>query len=61
MENQMIGNSIIIPFKDVENFYKVGERAAQLMIIPYPQIEFVEKDELSQTDRGDGGYGSTGK
>lgn len=41
--------------------YKVGDRFAQLMIIPYPQIEFEEADELSATERGDGGYGSTGK
>lgn len=41
--------------------YKVGERFAQVMIIPYPQIEFEEVDELSATERGDGGYGSTGK
>ena len=41
--------------------YKVGERFAQIMIIPYPQIEFEEADELSATERGVGGYGSTGK
>jgi dUTP pyrophosphatase len=40
--------------------YKVGERVAQLIIIPYPQIKMVESDELSTTERGDGGYGSTG-
>ena len=32
--------------------YKVGERIAQLMIIPYPQISFIESDELSETERG---------
>ena len=41
--------------------YKVGDRFAQLMIVPYPQIEFEEADELSNTERGAGGYGSTGK
>lgn len=41
--------------------YKVGERFAQLMIIPYPQIEFEEVSELSETDRGKGGYGSTNR
>ena len=41
--------------------YKVGERFAQVIIVPYPQIEFEESDELSSTERGDGGYGSTGK
>lgn len=41
--------------------YKVGDRFAQVMIVPYPQIEFEEADKLSATERGDGGYGSTGK
>ena len=41
--------------------YSVGERIAQLIIIPYPKIEFQEVEELSETDRGKGGYGSTGK
>ena len=40
--------------------YKVGDRIAQIMIIPYPSVTFVEVDELSQTDRGEGGFGSTG-
>lgn len=40
--------------------YKVGERAAQIIILPYPEIEFIETDELSETERGKGGYGSTG-
>lgn len=39
--------------------YKIGERIAQMVIMPYPQIEFVEVEELSQTERGDRGYGST--
>ena len=41
--------------------YKVGDRIAQIMIIPHPPIEFDEVDELSDTERGDGGFGSTGK
>lgn len=40
--------------------YKVGDRVGQLVIMPYPQIELKEVEELSQTERGDGGYGSTG-
>ena len=42
-------------------YYEVGDRIAQIMIIPYPPIEFVEADELSNTERGEGGFGSTGK
>ena len=41
--------------------YNLGERIAQLIIIPYPQIEFEEVEELTETERGEGGYGSTGK
>ena len=40
--------------------YNVGDRIAQIMIIPYPSVTFIEVDELSQTDRGEGGFGSTG-
>lgn len=40
--------------------YKVGDRAAQIIIMPYPTIEFEEVNELSKTERGTGGYGSTG-
>lgn len=39
--------------------YKKGDRIGQLMIIPIPKIQFVEVDELSNTDRGTGGFGST--
>ena len=41
--------------------YKVGDRIAQIMIIPHPVIEFEEVEELSNTERGEGGFGSTGK
>ena len=41
--------------------YKVGDRIAQIMIIPHPPIEFKEVNDLSDTERGDGGFGSTGK
>ena len=43
-----------------EKFYNVGERGAQIIILPYPQVFMVESDELSDTDRGTGGFGSTG-
>lgn len=38
-----------------------GERIAQLIIIPYIPVEFKESDKLSDTNRGLGGFGSTGK
>lgn len=40
---------------------EAGERAAQAMVIPVPQVEFEVTDELSETERGEGGFGSTGK
>jgi dUTP pyrophosphatase len=42
------------------NEYKIGDRIGQLIILPYPQIEFQEEDDLGETERGTGGYGSTG-
>ena len=37
-----------------------GDRVGQLIIIPYPKINLVESEELSDTERGEGGFGSTG-
>lgn len=55
---------IVITNLDVDNHvqpYDVGDRICQIMILPYPTIEFVEVDELSNTTRGEGGFGSTNK
>ena len=41
--------------------YGVGDRIMQIIIIPYPPIEFEEVNELNNTERGEGGFGSTGK
>ena len=38
-----------------------GERIAQLIVMPYLHVEFNETDELTSTERGEGGFGSTGK
>lgn len=48
-------------FIDVFKSYSIGDRIGQLIIMPYPQIEFEEVSELSESERGEGGYGSTGK
>lgn len=37
-----------------------GERIAQLVVMPYLPVDFEEVEELSETDRGSGGFGSTG-
>ena len=41
------------------NEYEVNDRVVQLIIMPYPEIEFEEVGELSETQRGYGGFGST--
>lgn len=41
--------------------YEVGERIVQMVVMPYPEVEFEESDALSDSDRGEGGYGSSGR
>lgn len=41
------------------NKYNVGDRVGQFMIIPRPIMELKEAEELSETERGDGGFGSS--
>jgi dUTPase len=43
-----------------EQIYLKGERVGQLIILPHPPVEWEVVDELSESERGDGGYGSTG-
>lgn len=41
--------------------YGLGDRIGQLIIMPYPKINFIESEKLSETERGTGGYGSSGR
>lgn len=41
--------------------YKAGDRIGQLVILPLPEVEFEEVSVLSDSQRGTGGFGSTGK
>lgn len=41
--------------------YEVGDRVAQIVIMPYPDVHFEEVKELTTTERAEGGFGSTGK
>lgn len=55
----------IAPKHDIHNrtakgIYDVGDRFCQLIIMPYPSIEWEESDALTDSERGTGGYGSTG-
>ena len=60
-ELQATFNKITTTIENQKNDYKVGDRVVQIMIIPHPTIEFNEVNELSNTERGEGGFGSTGK
>lgn len=43
-----------------KKLYEIGDRIAQIIIMPVPNVIFVEVDELNSTERGEGGFGSTG-
>lgn len=45
---------------NLTQYIDAGERIAQLIIIPYENVTFEEVNDLSDTERGDGGFGSTG-
>ena len=56
--NKGIANGIEF---NATTWYTIGDKIGQIMILPYPEINFNEVEELSETDRGEGGFGSTGK
>lgn len=54
---------LMVVFKTLNsrmNIYQPGDRVAQLIIEPIPTILFKQVNELSETERGEGGFGSTG-
>lgn len=57
------GEYIVALHNDTEEdkTIEAGERIAQMVLIPYVKMEFAEVEELSDTERGEGGFGSTGK
>lgn len=50
IHNDSNRNAIIAP----------GDRIAQMILLPYQSMEFTEVNDLNETDRGDGGFGSSG-
>lgn len=59
---------ILFKFKPIEpghnkttknDIYELGERVGQLIVMPIPTVEFEEVAELSDSERGTGGFGST--
>lgn len=47
--------------KTGKDIYEIGEKIGQIIILPIPKIEFQETEELSKSNRGANGFGSTGK
>lgn len=45
---------------ELQRTYELGDRVGQLVILPYPAVDVVEAEELSDTARGTGGFGSSG-
>jgi dUTP pyrophosphatase len=45
---------------NLEKIYNVGDKVAQLIIMPYPETVFVEVDKMGDTNRGEQGFGSSG-
>ena len=57
------GEYMVVMHNDTDEVRIISpdERIAQLVIMPFSEAEFEEKEELSKTERGAGGFGSTGK
>ena len=57
------GEYILALHNDSETacFIKPGDRIGQMVLLPFISMDFVESDGLSDTERGEGGFGSTGK
>ena len=59
---RILGQFVSVFDKDAEfvDLYEVGDRVGQLIILPLPEVTLVEVDELEDSERGDGGFGSSG-
>jgi dUTP pyrophosphatase len=55
--------SVMLKFRYLEegDVYDISDRVGQLVIVELPFVKVTEVDELSSTERGAGGFGSTGK
>ena len=63
LDEDYTGEVIVIMLNTTDKYLSInnGDRIAQMAIRPYYQGEFEEVDELDETERGDGAFGSTGK
>ena len=48
------------PTNDIQKIYEIGDKIAQLIVLPYPEVSYTEVESLSETDRGENGHGSSG-
>ena len=60
-QEELDSNTPIQRIKADFSCYGIGDKVGQIIIMPIPFITFIEVQELSETVRGDGGFGSTGK
>ncbi len=51
---------IVVNLSDVAYEIAPGERIAQMVVAPHSRVQWIEAEELSETKRGSGGFGSTG-
>jgi len=58
--NKLTGPKDNVVWVASDTSYLIGDKIGQLIVIPYPQIEIEEVDELTETERSEGGFGSTG-
>ena len=49
-----------VMFKGLNVGYSIGDRIAQAIVMPIPEVQYIQADSLSETERGEGGLGSTG-
>ena len=61
MKPEVTGHELTGNYIPSKYAYAVGDRIGQIIIMPIPAVKFTEVDELTSTERGVGGYGSTGK
>lgn len=52
---------VLINLSDVNFIIKNGERICQMVIAAHAQVDWLEVDEINETERGSGGFGHTGK
>lgn len=48
------------PTSYIKKLYEIGDKIAQLIVLPYPEVSYKEVKTLSETDRGENGHGSSG-